>query len=573
MNEGRHVDHERMETLLSAGLAVLPHDATAATMLLLRSLELLPEADLRRTAVAESLGRAALWAGRPVTAERVSRSILGEVPGEPDVSVARSLIVQGRCAEALPFLDRVVDGSPSPVLRLRALAERSFLHATSVEIAAAEEDAATVLQQASDEAAVCLATMSLALCRNFEGRTDDAIRYVETAIDVADLSRDSEVKRWNPRVLLGAFLAISSDSRAETALREARHVSEHLGDGWDAVPLTWYLALHLFVAGDWDAATGELQRGETLAAAAEVAFEVANIYGTMALIAARRGDVSGAELAISKGRSRAATDEETWLDWSEAYLLESYGDLGASDVLLPVWESAVAGGAVASIAGLLPDFVRIVGEDETLRRRVLAELEGLSPSPPRRTHYELCRAVVTNDVELMEQACLAYQAASTPLYHGLAREERAVALARLGHHDEGRRDLGIALSCYEGLDAVTDAARARSRLRACGVALPPPTGRAASRDGWRSLSPAEHRVAVLVASGCRNREIAERLFISPQTVQTHLKRIFKKLGVRSRLQLGLLAGAELRRGGQSAGRAHVLAEPAGVGDVREETAR
>jgi len=55
--------------------------------------------------------------------------------------------------------------------------------------------------------------------------------------------------------------------------------------------------------------------------------------------------------------------------------------------------------------------------------------------------------------------------------------------------------------------------------------------------GWASLTEREHAVAALVAAGCSNPEIARRLYISRETVQTHLKHIFGKLGVESRTAL------------------------------------
>ena len=63
--------------------------------------------------------------------------------------------------------------------------------------------------------------------------------------------------------------------------------------------------------------------------------------------------------------------------------------------------------------------------------------------------------------------------------------------------------------------------------------------------GWASLTEREHAVAVLVAAGCSNPEIARRLFISRETVQTHLKHIFSKLGVDSRTALAALATGQL----------------------------
>jgi DNA-binding NarL/FixJ family response regulator len=64
------------------------------------------------------------------------------------------------------------------------------------------------------------------------------------------------------------------------------------------------------------------------------------------------------------------------------------------------------------------------------------------------------------------------------------------------------------------------------------------TGTSRSKDG---LSSREKEVVALVASGLRNKEIAEKLFISEQTVKTHLSNIFQKLGLGDRLELALYA--------------------------------
>ncbi len=55
--------------------------------------------------------------------------------------------------------------------------------------------------------------------------------------------------------------------------------------------------------------------------------------------------------------------------------------------------------------------------------------------------------------------------------------------------------------------------------------------------GWDSLTAVERDVAALVAAGLTNREVAERLFVSPHTVDFHLRKVFQKLGTRSRVDL------------------------------------
>ena len=56
-------------------------------------------------------------------------------------------------------------------------------------------------------------------------------------------------------------------------------------------------------------------------------------------------------------------------------------------------------------------------------------------------------------------------------------------------------------------------------------------------DGWDSLTRAERTIVELASEGLRNRQIAQRLSISPRTVQRHLYEIFRKVGVSSRTQL------------------------------------
>ncbi len=60
------------------------------------------------------------------------------------------------------------------------------------------------------------------------------------------------------------------------------------------------------------------------------------------------------------------------------------------------------------------------------------------------------------------------------------------------------------------------------------------------RVGWGSLTESEHALAVLIAEGLTNRQAAERLFISRHTVDAHLRHIFRKLGINSRVRLARL---------------------------------
>jgi DNA-binding NarL/FixJ family response regulator len=90
------------------------------------------------------------------------------------------------------------------------------------------------------------------------------------------------------------------------------------------------------------------------------------------------------------------------------------------------------------------------------------------------------------------------------------------------------------------LDSHTTAAVIRQFVAA--EEMPPPPMASAPRDRERSpLSQREREIVALVAQGFKNKEMAEKMFISEQTVKNHLHNIFDKLGVSDRLELALYA--------------------------------
>jgi len=71
-----------------------------------------------------------------------------------------------------------------------------------------------------------------------------------------------------------------------------------------------------------------------------------------------------------------------------------------------------------------------------------------------------------------------------------------------------------------------------------------PTGRVARPSfGWESLTPTEHGLIRLIADGQTNREAAARLYLSHHTIDSHLRHIFRKLGINSRVQLARIAAS------------------------------
>ncbi|MER7132957.1 helix-turn-helix domain-containing protein, partial [Streptosporangium saharense] len=94
--------------------------------------------------------------------------------------------------------------------------------------------------------------------------------------------------------------------------------------------------------------------------------------------------------------------------------------------------------------------------------------------------------------------------------------------------------------------ALRDAARVRGRLRALGERRRHWVTTEHPVSGWDSLTGTELAVCGLVAEGLTNRQAAEQMFISEHTVAFHLRQIFRKLDIHSRVELTRLA---LGRGG------------------------
>jgi DNA-binding CsgD family transcriptional regulator len=106
---------------------------------------------------------------------------------------------------------------------------------------------------------------------------------------------------------------------------------------------------------------------------------------------------------------------------------------------------------------------------------------------------------------------------------------------RAGHRVDARAALRSALTTFERLGAELFAERARSELRVAGDT---PQSPEAAPIG--ELTPQELQVALVVARGASNREAAAELFLSAKTIDFHLQRIYRKLGIRSRTQLARL---------------------------------
>jgi DNA-binding CsgD family transcriptional regulator len=110
-------------------------------------------------------------------------------------------------------------------------------------------------------------------------------------------------------------------------------------------------------------------------------------------------------------------------------------------------------------------------------------------------------------------------------------------LRRRRQINDAKPVLTEALATFRRLGARSWAQRAETELRACGVAIPGTPLDRDVRDVLEELTPQQRQIVRLASSGLTNRQIGDRLFLSPRTVSSHLYRSYPKLGVAGRNQL------------------------------------
>jgi len=152
------------------------------------------------------------------------------------------------------------------------------------------------------------------------------------------------------------------------------------------------------------------------------------------------------------------------------------------------------------------------------------------------------RGLLDADATLLADASRLFETGPRLMALASALEDLGVAQLRAGPPAAGVDTLGRALVQYSEAGATWDAGRVRGRLRANGVRRRLVTS-ARPNAGWAALTDSELAVVRLIAVGLTNRETAVRLFVSPHTVNSHLRHAFTKLGVNSRLELARVVAA------------------------------
>jgi DNA-binding CsgD family transcriptional regulator len=196
-------------------------------------------------------------------------------------------------------------------------------------------------------------------------------------------------------------------------------------------------------------------------------------------------------------------------------------------------------GAVLLVRGALADGDR--DRAAALARQTQQLALTMTGDPDVTAAAEHARGLIERDPAALQRAAGRYVAARA---RAGALEDAGNAWA--GQGDQGRATtlLSQAYALYEEPGDANELARVRSSLRAAGTRPSHWTRADRPAFGWDSLTGTERRVADLVAQGLSNRQVANRVFLSTHTGAFHLRHIFWKLGVTSRVQLARIAAEQ-----------------------------
>jgi DNA-binding CsgD family transcriptional regulator/tetratricopeptide (TPR) repeat protein len=244
--------------------------------------------------------------------------------------------------------------------------------------------------------------------------------------------------------------------------------------------------------------------------------------------------------AIDASRRNGTAWHEDWALTALGFLEVSLGNYGAAlDSLTPLLSRHAPHSTEINAAAFVPDVVEAL---TALGRADEAEpLVDALESNGRRVDRAWMLAVGARGRAMVLAARGEADAAVQSARHALAEHERLpmpferartlLLLGQLLHRDrsEATAVLREALAAFEELGTPLWADRARAELAG---------RRPRTRAPEEGLTPAEQRVAQLAASGMTNRDVAATLFISAKTVEATLARVYRKLGIRSRAELG-----------------------------------
>lgn len=409
------------------------------------------------------------------------------------------------------------------------------------EAAAAARQALELASRSGDRLAAGYAWHALSCVSFAEG--DPLLRFEHTTAGLAEVGDDPQAT--DVRVLLltnraYALTDIDRTAEAVSTIKRALILGEQMGSA--RLSMTRTALANLYIeTGHWDDALAELE--PPTGGSRPIYYQI-TLHGAYSFVAGHRDDRTVAAAHLQTVSDLQATNLAFWTN--SYYLLlaramaaeQGVSAAAAAAELALCLDEAIAV-HMPSRCVLLPTLVRLAtaASDHQLARTASQAAQRDAEREPRLQRAAQaarhCRAIVAADAAALLAVAGYYGRTGRRMDQGQALEDYAVVAAAQSDRVAARHGLTGALRLYGELGARWDAARAHDRLRPYRIRA---AREAPARPGkgQAALTATESRVADMVAAGMSNSEIAAALFLSRNTVQTHVSHILAKLGARSR---------------------------------------
>jgi DNA-binding CsgD family transcriptional regulator len=542
---------ERIACLLeeAAAVGVARGDGPAAVAALLRAADLSPDASARARRLAESAYLSANLTGELHGVPRLLHDARRAAPGTDSMAAAVAgsaylLNGSGDLDTAHALLSGAIALAPEPYDPADATLSEALHTLMLVSFFSGRPELWSSVDEALGKYAE--APLLLTLTRTTFG---DPARARPADLDQLDAAISGLAVEDDPMRIVRVATAAAYLDRLCGCVQPLERVAHGARTGESVVP-----AINaLFLLGNQFMLTGQWERTRRVAAEGldlceEYQYPMLAWVGkyVQAYPAAACGDFA---------KANALTDQMAqWAGPRRAAVVHAYAAHVRSMVALTRgdFEEAYRQASLVAPAGTLPSLtphalwlildlvdaaVRIGRREEAQAHAAAARDAGIGQLSPRLRMLQWAACALACDdldhpgladaIAVEEAERWPFDLARIRLYHG-ERLRRAKATT------QAREQLTAAVQLFSGLGAEPWAERARQELRACGgaaqVADPP-------RPGAAALTPQQREIARLAAAGLSNKQIGEKLFLSPRTVSTHLYQVFPKLGVSSRAAL------------------------------------
>jgi DNA-binding CsgD family transcriptional regulator len=489
------------------------------------------------------VARAHLAAGERTRARRIAVDLLARTGAGPARAEALLLLAE------LENLDRSVAvlyealGEAAAHPALQAVIHRQLAVGGRLtegrDWAEGHARASLELAESLDDQMLRAGALSVLAWLRFVVGDPEAPRLAERAYEDAAVAADPGLLKDAIRTLAHVLVWSVETARARTLLESQHREWSERDELWSAQVL-WYLCWVELRAGRWPLAAEYAERARDVTV--QYGVQVPQQLFSIGLVAAHRGDFERARDAAQRG----------------AGLADGQGALLAGLVALPglvdFWsgdaaaaaESFAAAEETATAAGWREPNMRWWRADYVEALLELGRIEAavglldaweedaarvgrewvLAQVMRDRGLVAAARADVGQAQSLLEQAVAKHETAEDPFGRARALLALGVVRRRARLKRAAREAIQEALAGFEDLGAASWVDKARAEL-----------GHMGGRTRVEGLTPAERRVADLVAEGRTNREVAATLFLGERTVASHLTHIYAKLGLRSRTEL------------------------------------